>query len=78
MMWWSDYWWDYAPMPWMFFGPIVMIVFAVICLAMMIFMMRAGMRHRRGGHSVDILKERYARGEISQAEFEERRHILEA
>ena len=46
---------------------------------MMFFMMRGGMRHRsRGGHAIDILKERFARGEISQTEYEERRRLLEA
>ena len=73
-MWWSDYW----PMPWMFFGPIVMITFAIICMAMMFFMMRGMMHRDRGGHAIDILKERYARGEITQTEFEERRRLLEA
>ena len=76
-MWWSDYWREYGPMPWMFFGPIMMIIFAVICFGVMIFMMR-GMHHRHGGHAIDILKERYARGEISKAEYEERRQFLEA
>jgi len=74
-MWWNDYW----PMPWMLFGPIMMIVFVVICMAMMFFMMRGGMMHRRrGGYAIDILKERFARGEINQAEFEERRRLLES
>jgi uncharacterized protein DUF2852 len=41
-MWWSTYWWT----PWMFVGPMMMmILFAVACAAMMIFMMR-GHRHR--------------------------------
>jgi putative membrane protein len=74
-MWWSDYW----PMPWMFFGPMMMIIFVIICMAMMFFMMRGGMRRRHhGGHAIDILKERYARGEINQTEFEERLRLLEA
>jgi putative membrane protein len=74
-MWWSDYW----AMPWMAFAPMVMIILAIICMAMMFFMMRGGMRHRsRGGHAIDILKERFARGEISQTEYEERRRLLEA
>ena len=35
-----------------------------------------GHRSRRG-RAIDILKERYARGGINQAEFEERRRFLE-
>jgi putative membrane protein len=74
-MWWTDYW----PMPWMFFGPIMLIIFMIVCAAVMFFMMRGGMTHgARGGRAFDILKERYARGEINQTEFEERRRILEA
>jgi uncharacterized membrane protein len=44
---------------------------------MMFFMMR----HHRGGHdnsAAQILKERFARGEIDKAEYEERRRVLEA
>jgi len=74
-MWWTDYW----PMPWMFFGPMMMIIFAIICIAMGFFMMRGGMVHgNRGTHALDILKERYARGEINRAEYEEQRRMLEA
>jgi putative membrane protein len=74
-MWWNDYW----PMPWMLFGPIIMLVFAIICMAMMFFMMRGGtVRRHRGEYAIELLKERYARGEINQAEFEERRRLLEA
>jgi len=74
-MWWNDYW----PMPWMLFGPIMMLVFAILCITMMFFMMRAGMmRRHRGGYAIELLKERYARGEINQAEYEERRRLLEA
>ena len=74
-MWWSDYW----PMPWMFFGPVMMIIFVMVCVAMMVFMMRGGMMHRyRRRDAVDILKERFARGEITQSEYEERRRLLEA
>ena len=72
---WSEYW----PMPWMFFGPVMMIVFVVICVAMTFLMMRGGMRHRyRRRDAIDILKERFARGEINQAEYEERRRLLQA
>jgi putative membrane protein len=66
-------------MPWMLFGPMMMIIFLIICMAMMFFVMRGGTRHRdRGSRAVDILEERYARGEINQAEFEERRRLLQA
>ena len=75
MMWWNDYW----PMPFMFFGPVFFIIVAIVCMAMMFFMMRGGMMHRhRGRDAIDILRERYARGEINQAEYEERRRLLEA
>jgi len=71
-MWWNDYW------PWpIFFGPPIMLVFVVICFAMMFFMMR-GMRHRsHGAYASEILKERFARGEITQAEYDERRRAIE-
>jgi putative membrane protein len=56
-----------------------MIVFVVVFMMMMMFMMRGGMSHRsRGGYALDILKERFARGEINQAEYDERRRALEA
>ena len=72
-MWWDSYW----PMPWMLFGPGTMIVFFLICLGVMTFMM-SGMMHRpHRGRALEILRERYARGEIDQAEFEDRRRQLE-
>jgi putative membrane protein len=74
-MWWSDFW----PMPWMFFGPVIMIIFVIICVTMMSSMMRGGMMHGdRGRDALDILRERYARGEINQSEYEERRRLLKA
>ena len=74
-MWWNDYW----PGPWMFFGPVMMIIFVIICVSVMFFLMRGGvMRCGHGGNAIDILKERYARGEIDQSEFEKRRKLLEA
>ena len=74
-MWWNDAW----PMPWMSFGPVMMITFVVICMAIMFFMMRGGAVRRDGRRdAIDILKERYARGEINQAEYDERRRVLQA
>jgi putative membrane protein len=76
MWWWSDYW----PGPWVF-GPFMMIIAIVLCGAMMFFMMRGMggmMGHRsRSSDALDILNERFARGEITQTEYEERRRLLE-
>lgn len=50
-MWWNHYSWsgEYWPMPWMFFGPVMMIIFFVACAAVLFFMMRGAMFHR--GHA---------------------------
>jgi putative membrane protein len=77
VMWWDHWWNDYWPMPFMFLGPVVMLLFIVICISMMWMMMRGG-KHRRSGYALEILKERFARGEINQTEYEERRRTLEA
>jgi len=75
-MWWNDGWGVYGPAPWMLFGPLMMILFVVACVSVAYLVMRP---YRAGaGHAMDILKERYARGEIDQAEFEARRRLLEA
>src|SRR5690348_4436739 len=59
----------YWPGPWHMwgfwsFGP-MMIFFALFCIAMMYFMM-GGMHHRtaRDSHALELLNERFARGEI--------------
>lgn len=50
----------------------------IICMAMLVFVMRGGTAQRAGAESsVDILKERCARGEINATEYEERRRVLE-
>jgi putative membrane protein len=79
-MFWSDYGWstDHWPMTWMFPGPIMMIIFMAVCAAIMFYMMRGGMMRRtEGGHALDILKERFARGEINHTEYEYSRKLLE-
>jgi putative membrane protein len=73
MWWWNDYDWH---MPWTF-GPFVMLFFMALCVGMMFVMMR-GHHGGRSDYPLDILKERFARGEITQAEYEERRRVLEA
>jgi putative membrane protein len=58
------------------FGPLMMIV----VIALIFFMMQGMMSGQRSNDrlALDILKERLARGEISQAEYEERRRLIEA
>jgi len=68
-MWWNDYWF----MPF----PLMGIAFMLLCMGMMFFMMR-GMHRRGGSEALEILRERFARGEITQAEYEQRRELLQA
>jgi putative membrane protein len=73
-MWWSDWWGGYGPPGWMFFGPVMMLLFIGACAAVVYLVMRSA--GPRDGRAMEILEERYARGEIDQAEFEERRRLL--
>ena len=56
-------------------------VVMVLCGAMMLFVMRGMMGGHRGRSgdrfALNLLKERFARGEITQTEYEERRRLLE-
>ena len=61
---------------------LIWIVVAVIVIVMLVRMLRRGghwrhMHHHHGG-ALEMLRERYAKGEISTAEFEERKKALEA
>ena len=72
-------WNYYGPGPLMYFGPVFFIVMIFACGVMMMYMMRG----RHEGHSgrsgaLDILQERFARGEIDKTEYEERRRLLES
>ena len=68
---------------WMFLGPLMMIVFIAAIVAAVVVMVRwLGGSHSAtppplGKTPLDILKERYARGEIDKEEFEERRRVLD-
>ncbi len=67
-----------------FFGPLMMIVFIAVAVVVVVLLVRwLGASHDRGAPYVapgktplDILKERFARGEIDKDEFEERRRVL--
>ena len=69
-MWWSD-WFDHG-MQWMFFGPLLMLLFIAACLSIGYLVVRA----MRPSRAIDLLRERYARGEIDEAEFEKRRRLI--
>jgi len=73
--------WDGGP--WMFVGPLMMIAFVVVIVAVVVLTIRwlGGPTHHNphvapGSAPLDILKARFARGEIDKAEFEERRRVL--
>ena len=67
----------------MFCGPLMMIIFIAVVVVLVVL----AVRWLGGGHGssqalpptrtpLDILKERFARGEIDKEEFEERRRVL--
>lgn len=70
----------------MIFGPLFMILVLAVVIGVVVLLVRwlggschgtASPRHAPPGRtSLDILKERFARGEIDKAEFEERRRVL--
>lgn len=83
--------WSYGPYTtwghgsWgMFFGPIMMVAVIAIIIVAAVLLLRwlGGSGHPHASHlppvktPLDILKERFARGEIDKQEFEERRRVL--
>ncbi len=87
---WRDYGWGHGPgmMGWEFgmgwFGLIMMGVFWILIVVAIIFLIRWLVASSRAGNHVqnpeetalEILKKRYARGEINKEEFEEKRRDL--
>ena len=83
----SDYYGPHMMWGGWFFGPVMMIVFIAVAAIVVVLIVRwlGGSTHSNSQHSpappgktpVDILKERFARGEIDKDEFEERRRILD-
>lgn len=67
---------------WMFFGPLMMIAFIALIVVVVILLVRWLGDHRSGARTpsesraLEILKERFARGEIDKEEYEERRRML--
>jgi putative membrane protein len=76
-------WWDNgASAPWfgMFLGPLTMILFLVAAAFIVAWVIRAvGSGRQSSGRAtsaLDILRERFARGEIDRQEYEERKQLL--
>lgn len=69
-----------------FFGPVIMIIFIAVAVVVVVLSVRwlsgHGPGQPRSNHAppgptpLDILKERFAKGEIDKEEFEERRRVL--
>ena len=65
-----------------FLGPIMMIVFVALLVVAVVFIVRwlggsdLARRGPSGDAALDILKQRFARGEIDRDEFEDRRQVL--
>jgi len=65
-----------------FFGPLMMVIFVAVLLGAVVLLARwfgvgAGGHVPAGKGPLDILKERFARGEIDKAEYDERKKVLE-
>ncbi|HEY0634916.1 MAG TPA: SHOCT domain-containing protein, partial [Gammaproteobacteria bacterium] len=78
--------WDYMHsypdgMGWGWFGIPLMLLFWGVLIFAVIMLVRIWGRGRSGGsegnRAIEILRERYARGEISLEEYEERKRNLE-
>ena len=79
MMWWGGGWYG------MIFGPMLMILVLAVVIAVAVLLVRwlggpwqgtASHQLPPGRTPLEILKERFARGEIDKEEFEERRRVL--
>jgi putative membrane protein len=80
MHWW---WWDYgAPMPWYgaVLGPFMMLIVIGLMVLAVAYLLRTFARISATAAEpispLDILKERFARGEIDRAEYENRKQAL--
>ena len=77
MMWWGGGWYG------MIFGPLIMILMLAAVIAAVVLLVRwaggqwPGRVPEQGRTPLDILKERYARGEIDQEEYMRRRADLQ-
>lgn len=78
-MMWPFFYGDGFGAGWMLFGWLMMVAWWVIIFGGVFLVIRAVMRSTNGGgrSALDILKERYAKGEITKKEFEEMKREVE-
>ena len=78
---WGDGMYGYG-MGWGWFGPILMIVFWGLVILGIVYLVKAivgrGAASSKEETAIDILKKRYARGEIDAEEFARRKKDLES
>ena len=77
------WWWDGHPMglmwgAWGIGMMLMMLIFWIVVIALLVYGIRwfAGLHRPHRDPALDILRQRYARGEISQEEFEEKKRAL--
>ncbi|MBI2482656.1 SHOCT domain-containing protein [Candidatus Uhrbacteria bacterium] len=74
----SPNYWEYGGW-WIGIGMVLWwVLLVLVIVALVRWMVGDWDRRHRGKSARDILEERYVRGEISKAEFEEKRHDLGA
>jgi putative membrane protein len=71
--------WGWGWFPGMVFGPLLMLIIFGGTAAFVVWLVRGfgSVGHRGHGHAaLDILEQRFARGEIDKVEFEDKRKLL--
>lgn len=75
MHWWGDYGWG------MGFGWLLMLIFWALVIIGIIYLIKfiaaSSKKEEKGETALEILKKRYAKGEISKEEFEEKKKGIE-
>ena len=74
----NDYGWGAGSMMGWFGGGIMMVVFWALFIALVVWVVREvnGKHSHSSSQALNILKERYAKGEISKEEFESKKKDL--
>ncbi len=71
-------WWNAMPWEWMVFGWLFMILFWGGVIALIVWVVLRFTRHKETGPApLDVLKMRYARGEITKEDFDRRKADLQ-